>query len=322
MKAVFSSKYGPPEILTIKELEKPVPKENEVLVKICATAVNDYDWSMVRGKPYLYRLIFGLWKPKHTIPGMELAGVVETVGAGVTVLNAGDAVYGDISGFGFGTYAEYIAINAEALAKKPGEMSFEDAASIPHAALLALQGLRDVGNIQKKEKVLINGAGGGVGCFALQLAKLHECEVTGVDSGKKLEKMRAMGFDRVIDYRNEDFTRIKEKFDLVLDCKTNRSPFAYPPCLKPNGRYVTIGGRVDRLLQVLLLSKIVFLFTKKRLSILALKPNKGLDEINTLYLQGKIKSVIDGPYPLAEAPKMIQYFGEGRHQGKVVLKIC
>ncbi len=323
MKAIVCTTYGSAEALQLKEVEKPVPRENEVLVKIMATAINDYDWSMVRGKPYLYRLMFGLLKPKHQIPGMELSGIVEAIGASVTSFSIGDAVYGDISAYGFGSFAEYIAIHEKALIIKPESMGFEEAASIPHAALLALQGLRDIGNISEKQKILINGAGGGVGTFGLQLAKMLDCEVTGVDTGAKLEMMKSLGFDEVIDYRKEDFAKSGKaaKYDLILDCKTNRSPFLYLSSLKPNGMYVTVGGKLFRLLQVLVFGKLISLFTKKRLKVLALQPNHGLVYINELYAKGKIKCVIDGPYPLAEAPKMIQYFGEGKHQGKVVLKI-
>ncbi|WPP52687.1 NAD(P)-dependent alcohol dehydrogenase [Catalinimonas niigatensis] len=327
MKAIVCTSYGPPETLQLKEVEKPMPKENEVLVKIMATAINDYDWSMVRGKPYLYRLMFGLLKPGQAIPGMELAGIVEAVGADVISFKSGDAVYGDISAYGFGSFAEYIVIHEKALVKKPESMGFEEAASIPHAALLARQGLCDIGNIRSKQKILINGAGGGVGTFGLQLAKLLECEVTGVDTGEKLEMMKALGFDQVIDYRKEDFTRRvtsaknRVQYDLILDCKTSRSPFSYLPSLKPHGMYVTVGGKPLRLLQVLVFAKLISFFTKKKLSILALQPNQGLAYINELYAQGKIKCIIDGPYALAEAPRLIQYFGEGKHQGKVVLKI-
>jgi NADPH:quinone reductase-like Zn-dependent oxidoreductase len=321
MKAIVCEKYGMPENLKPKEVEKPIPKDNEVLIKICATAVNDYDWSMVRGKPYLYRLMFGITKPKNPIPGMELSGMVEGVGANVKRLKVGDSVYGDISFHGFGTYAAYIAIDEKAVIKKPVEMGFLEAASLPHASLLALQALRDIGKIGKGQKVLINGAGGGVGTFGLQLAKHYECQVTGVDTGEKLEMMKTLGFDHVMDYKMVDFTRTGQKFDLILDCKSTRSPFAYLRSLKPNGTYVTVGGLLFRLLQIFILTFPIPFFSKKQLKILSLKPNQGLTDIGALYLQNKIKCVIDGPYSLEEAPRLLRYFGEGRHQGKVVIKI-
>ena len=319
MKAITFSKYGPPKNLETKEIKIPIPQENEVLIKIKATAVNDYDWSMVRGKPYIYRLMYGLTKPKNSIPGMELAGIIGAVGNRVQSLNVGDAVYGDISSHGFGTFAEYISVNEKAIVKKPVQMSFEEAASLPHASLLALQGLRDMGNVKKGQKILINGGGGGVGTFGVQIAKIYNCEVTGVDSRNKLDMMKSIGFDHVINYEKEDFTRDGKEYDLVLDCKTNRSPFSYLRSLKPTGIYVTIGGSLMRIFQILLFKRLISLFTKKQLKLLALEPNKGLDFINGFFSQGKIKCTIDGPYPLMDAPKLIQYFGEGKHKGKVVL---
>ncbi|SDM46021.1 NAD(P)-dependent alcohol dehydrogenase [Kriegella aquimaris] len=318
MKAFVCEKYGPPQLLKIQEVPQPTPKENEVLLRIRATAINDYDWSMVRGKPYLYRLMFGIRKPKRQIPGMELAGTIEAIGSNVKKLKIGDAVYGDISDYGFGSFAEFICIHEKAVVEKPETMKFDEAASLPHAALLALQGLRK-GNIKKGQRILINGGGGGVGFFGLQLAKLHECEVTGVDTGKKLETMKSLGFDYVIDYKKEDFTRSHQKYDLVLDCKTNRSPLAYVRSLKLEASYITVGGKPHRLLQMLCYKKFISLFHKKQLSILSLKPNQGLEEINQLYIQGKLKCVIDGPHTFKKIPELITYFGRGEHIGKIVV---
>ncbi len=255
-------------MLQLKEVEKPIPKENEVLVKVIATAVNDYDWSMVRGKPYLYRLMFGIIKPKRKIPGMELAGIIEALGTNATSFKVGDAVYGDISGYGFGSFAEYICINEKALKLKPGKMSFEQAASIPHASMLAVQALIDIGKVEKGEKILINGAGGGFGTFGLQIAKLYNTEVTGVDTGDKLKMMKSIGFDHIIDYRKEDFTKNGQRYDLILDAKTNRSTFNYLRSLSPNGRYVTVGGTISRLLQAFILGPLIRLFSKKKSALL------------------------------------------------------
>jgi NADPH:quinone reductase-like Zn-dependent oxidoreductase len=321
MKAIVLKKYGSPEVLQINDVAKPAPGAREVLVKIHATAVNDYDWSMVRGKPYLYRLIFGMLKPKQQIPGMELAGTIEALGARVTSFKVGDAVYGDISGHGFGSFAEYICIDEKALTRKPGKMSFEEAASIPHATMLAVQGLRDAGKIRQGQKVLINGAGGGVGTFGLQIAKLYDAEVTGVDTGDKLKMMQALGFDHIIDYKREDFTKNGQPYDLILDTKTNRSPFAYLRSLAPGGTYVTVGGNPSQLFQLLCLKPWIARFSKKSLHIVALKPNQDLDYINRLFEAGKLKCIIDGPYSLEEVPAAIRYFGEGRHSGKVVISV-
>ena len=321
MKAISITKYGPPEALKVVEVEKPVPKKNELLIKIVATAINDYDWSLVRGKPYLYRLLFGLTTPRRQIPGMELSGIVEKIGADVETFKEGDAVYGDISAYGFGTFAEYLCINEKAIFKKPDNISFEEAAAIPHASLLALQALQGIGKIKKGQKVLLNGGGGGVGVLALQLAKSYDCEVTGVDTGDKLEMMKAIGFDEVIDYKKEDFTRNGKTYDLILDCKTNRSPLAYTRSLKPGGTYVSVGGTLSRLIQLALTKGLISRLYNKKLTILALKPNKGLDHVGELYSQGVLKCVIDGPYPLDDAPKLLRYFGEGKHTGKIVMTI-
>ena len=321
MKAIIFKKYGSPDILKLQEVEQPTPAENEVLVKIRATAINDYDWSLVRGKPFLYRLMFGLMKPKNHIPGMELAGTVEALGSNTSRFGVGDAVYGDISDYGFGTFAEYICIHEQSLILKPESMSFEQAAALPHAATLATQGLLDLGQLKKEQKILINGAGGGVGTIGLQLAKLHDAEVTGVDTGDKLQMMLSMGFDQVIDYKKEDFTKNGQQYDLILDTKTNRSPFAYLPSLKPRGRYVTVGGSLVNLLLLFFAKGLISKYTGKYMNLLTLTPNKDLTYLNALFDEGKIFPVIDGPFSLAAVPHALQYFGEGKHTGKVVISI-
>ncbi|MEQ9297177.1 MAG: NAD(P)-dependent alcohol dehydrogenase [Cyclobacteriaceae bacterium] len=321
MRAILLEKYGPPSQLKVHEVPKPTPTENEVLVKIHATAINDYDWSMVRGRPYLYRLLFGLGKPKNSIPGMELSGAVEDVGNKVTLHRKGDAVYGDISEFGFGTLAEYICIHEKAILNKPGKLSFEEAASIPHAYGLAYQGLVEKGQITKGQKVLINGAGGGVGSFGLQIAKLYDAEVTGVDTGDKLNQMKALGFDHIIDYKQQDFTKLDDQYDLILDTKTTHGPFAYARVLKPEGRYITVGGTLASIILVALLGSMVKRFTNKHMEVLALKANKDLDQLELLFTDQPLECVIDGPYPLEEVPRLIQYFGEGKHTGKVIIKM-
>jgi len=321
MKAIVLNKYGSSDSLQLKDVAKPSPKENEVLIKVHATAVNDYDWSLMRGKPYPYRLMFGITKPKKKIPGMELSGIIEALGENAKTFKVGDAVYGDVSSYGFGCFAEYICVDEKALALKPVKMSFEEAASIPHASMLAVQGLVDIGKIQKGQNILINGSGGGVGTFGLCIAKLYGGEVTGVDTGDKLKMMKSIGFDHVIDYKKEDFTKNGQCYDLILDAKTNRSTFDYVRSLSPNGRYVTVGGYLNRLIQILLLKPWISKFYKKSTDIVALKPNKDLDYINELYETGRIKPVIDGPYKLSEVPELIQYFGEGKHTGKVVITL-
>ncbi|MGY8915713.1 MAG: NAD(P)-dependent alcohol dehydrogenase, partial [Flavobacteriales bacterium] len=216
MKAYTIKNYGVPDkVLRLLDVEQPEPKNTEVQIKVCATTINDYDWCITTGKPFAYRLIFGIFNPKKrlTIPGMEVAGFVAKVGNNATKFKEGDAVYGDISEFGFGSFAEFLCIDEKALAPKPDGMSFEEAASIPHAAMLALQALRDVGQIKDHQKILINGGGGGVGSFGIQLAKLYNADVTGVDTGEKLKAMEAQGFDNVIDYKQEDFTKSNQQYD-------------------------------------------------------------------------------------------------------------
>lgn len=321
MKAIICSGYGAPDQLELKEVDKPVPKKGEVLVKIHATAINDYDWSMVRGKPYVYRLMYGLYKPKNPIPGMELSGTIEALGAGTQKFNVGDDVYGDTSSYGFGSFAEYMCIDEHALFHKPVNMTFEEAASVSHASMLAVQGLIDIGMIRQGQKILINGAGGGVGSFGLQLAKQYNAEVTGVDTGNKLEIMKSIGFDHIIDYKKEDFTKSDQLYDMILDCKTNRPPSKYLRVLKENGKYITVGGQLTKLLQLLISKWQIAKFTTKSVHIVALKPNKDLDFINRLFEEGKIKPVLDVHHGLHHIPKLIEYFGQGKHTGKIVVTI-
>jgi len=322
MKAAIVEEYGQPiGVVRVMEIEKPRPTGKELLIKVKSASLNDYDWSLVRGKPYLYRLMFGLQKPKHKVLGMELAGVVEEVGAEVKKFKAGDAVFGDISEHGFGSLAEFICIHEDAVITKHPEISFDEAAALPHASTLAMQALRDMGQIKTGMKVLINGAGGGVGTLGLQIAKLYNCKVTGVDSAEKFDMMKDLGFDKMIDYRSENFTKSGLKYDLILDCKSNQSALAYQRVLSPEGRYISIGGKLLSLVNVLFLGKLVSLFSSKRLQVLSLKANKGLEEIGNLVVDQKLRCQIDGPYSIDEVGAYLQYFGEGKHEGKVIINI-
>ncbi len=325
MRAIVFRRYGNPEVLRLEEVAKPVPRPDEVLIRVRASAVNDWDWSFVRGKPLALRVIFGLRKPKVNILGADVAGRIEAVGEGVGRFRPGDDVYGDLSESGFGAFAEYVCAPEGALAPKPATMSFEEAATIPHAAMLAMQGMIDVGRIGQRQreglKVLINGAGGGVGMFGIRIAKQHGAEVTGVDSGEKAEMMRDAGFDHVIDYRKQDFTRIGERYDLILDAKTTRSPFAYLRALSPGGTYATVGGHLHRLLQLALTGPLLRAMSKKMLRIVSLRVNKDLAYINELFEAGELSFFIDGPFRLDEVPAAVQYFGEAKHRGKVVITV-
>lgn len=322
MKAIVLARYGPPDVLQLHEVERPEPEDHEVLVKIRATAVNDWDWCFVRGRPYAFRLMgFGLLKPKGAILGAEVAGSVKAVGRGVRKFKPGDHVYGDLSEAGFGGFAEYVCVSEDALAFKSPGMSFEQAAALPHAAMLALQGLVDVGQLRRGERVLINGAGGGVGTIGVQIARQFDAEVTGVDSALKLDALRATGFDEVIDYRQQDFTRNGQRYDLILDTKTNRSPFSYLRSLNPGGRYVTVGGSLTRLFQTFRVAPIIASLTDKQVRIVALKPNDNLAYVNDLYESNGLDVVVDGPYSLSEVPQAIERFGMAMHVGKVVISV-
>jgi len=318
LKAIVYTKYGGPEVLQIKEVEKPYPKDNEVLIKVYAVSINDWDWGLLQGIPFINRLLYGLLIPRKKILGSDIAGRIEAVGKNVKQFRPGDEVYGDLSGK-WGGFAGYVCARENALALKPASMSFDEAAAIPQAAMLAIQGLRDTGQIQPGQKLLINGAGGGVGTFAVQIAKLYGVEVTGVDSSGKLDMLRSMGFDHVIDYTQEDFTKNGQCYDLILDVKTNRSIFDYTCALCRNGIYVTVGGSMVRLLQALFLRPWISMISKKHIRIVVLKPNKDLAYMNELFEAGKVKPVIDGPYKLDEVPNAFRIFGKGDHKGKVVI---
>ncbi len=321
MKAILLKKYGLPETLEIGEVAKPIPMDDEVLVKVYSASINDWDWGLVRGKPFMIRLFFGLRKPKIMIPGVDISGVIEAVGGNVSSFVAGDEIYCDLSDCGFGGFAKYVCVPENILSHKPSNISFNEASALPHAGLLALQGLVEKGQVKSGQSILINGAGGGVGTLGIQILKSYGVRVTGVDSDEKLDLMRSLGYDRVMDYKKSDFTNSGEKYDLILDTKSNRSAFKYVRSLKKSGRYITVGGSMYRIIEIVLLGSLISLFTGKVLSVLNLKPNKGLDLISELVERQLIKPVVDGPYGFNKIPELIQYFGEGRHVGKIVVEI-
>ena len=321
MKAVVMDSYGTPDVLELRDVTKPTPKAHEVLVRVLAASVNDWDWGLLRGAP-INRMFSGLFTPRVHILGGDIAGRVEAVGEDVTTFQPGDEVYGDVCMSGFGAFAEYCCAREACLAHKPAGMTFEQAAAIPQAGMLAVQGLIDVGRIQSGQKLLLNGAGGGVGTIALQLAKLYDVEVTVVDKLGKLDMLRAMGADRVIDYLKEDFTRSGKRYDLILDVKTNRSPFAYLRALNPNGTYVTVGGSIPRLLQALVMGPFTSWLYHRHLRLVGLKPNKDLNYMNKLFEAGKLLPVIDGLYKLADLPEAFRRFGAGDYQGKIIVTMA
>ena len=319
MKAMVYEKYGTPDVLELKEVEKPFPGDNEVLVKVHAASINDWDLGLLHGD-FINRMLNGLTKPKRKILGSDIAGEVESVGKNVKHFKPCDEVYGDLSGQ-WGGFAEFVCAPEKSLSLKPATMSFEEAAAIPQAAMLAVQGLIDKGNIKQGQRLLINGAGGGVGTFGIQIAKLHGIEVTGVDKGNKLEMLRSIGFDHVIDYTKEDFTKNGKVYDLILDAKTNRSMFKYSRSLSRHGVYVTVGGDIGRLLQALLLAPLINLIYKKHIRIVALKANKDLMYMNELFEKGKVKVVADRPYRLDQLPEAFRHFARADHKGKIVVTL-
>ena len=321
MKAIVCRKYGPPEVLELKEVEKPTPKDDEVLIKVQAVSVNRSDWEALIGTP-LYARIGGLLRPRHKIFGSDIAGRVEMAGRNVTRFRPGDEVFGDNSLGGMGGFAEYVCARESTLALKPASMTFEEASTIPQAAVIAVQGIRDKGKVKPGQKVLVNGAAGATGTFAVQLAKSYGADVTGVDDTAKLDFMRSLGADHVIDYTKEDFTKNGQQYDLILDVVAHSSVFAYKRALRPNGSYFAVGGSVARLLQILLLGPWIRITTGKKIRILAVLPNlKDMEYMTELCEAGKIVPVIDRRYPLSEVPEALRYLGEGRVKSKVVIAV-
>jgi len=320
MKAIVYTNYGPPDVLQLKEVDKPTPKEDEVLVKVHAASVNYIDWQILRGESFFLRLTTGgLLKPKHKILGDDIAGQVEGVGRNVKQFRRGDEVFG-ISNFD--AFAEYVCVPENALALKPASMTFEEAAAVPEAAIPALQGLRDHGQIQPGQKVLINGASGGVGTFAVQIAKSFGAEVTGVCSTRKLDMVRSIGADHVIDYTREDFTKSGQRYDLILANAGDRSIFDYKRALSPEGIYVCTGGSLAQYFQATLLGPLISMTGSKKLGSMLAKPNqKDYVFLIELFKAGKVVPVIDRRYPLSEVPEALRYYGEGHAKGKVVITV-
>ena len=317
MKAIVYDKYGSPDVLRMEDIKRPIPTENEVLVKIYAVSINSWDWDMLTGKPFEYRFFSGLFKPKDKrLHGCDIAGQVEDVGKNVKDFHVGDDVFGDLSEDGWGAFAEYICAPANNLTLKPSGMTFEEAACLSHGGNLAVQGLMDFGKIKSGQKVLINGGGGSTGTLAIQIAKQFDVEVTAVDHTVKLDMMLNLGADHVIDYTKEDFTQKGRKYDLVFDVKTNRSILNYRRALRPDGIYVTVGGKTSGILQVVFFGK---LFKTCTMCLVTYKANKDLNYLTDLFEAGRLKPVIDKCFPLEETPDAFRYFGTGYFKGKVVV---
>lgn len=321
MKAIVYEKYGSPNVLELKEIEKPTPNDDEVLIRVIAASANPLDWHRMRGAPALVRLTDGLLKPKNGRLGADIAGQVEAVGKNITRFQPGDAVFGDIFAGGF---AEYVCVREDALVSKPANLSFEEAAAVPVVAFTALQGLRDTGKIQQGQKVLINGASGGVGTFAVQIAKSFGTEVTGVCSTRNLDMVRSIGADDVIDYTQEDFTRNGQRYDLIYDAVGNRSVSDYKRALNPQGICVVAGfTTLRRLVGVILLGAWVSNTGNKKIGLMetAKSINKDLVFIRELLEAGKVVPVIDRCYPLGETAEAIRHLETGHARGKIIITV-
>lgn len=322
MRAIVSNEYGPPDVLKLTEVQKPTPKDGQVLVKVRATSVNYGNLVLLKGEPFLARFAFGLLKPKYSIPGGDIAGQVEAVGKNVTQFQCGDEVFGDLSGSGWGGFAEYVSVPEKALALKPANISFEEAAAVPMAAVTALQALRDKGKIQSGNKVLINGASGGVGTFAVQIAKSYGAEVTGVCSTRNLDILQSIGADHVIDYTKENFSQKKQTYDLILGVNGHQPMSVYKRALGPQGKFVHVGGSEAQLYQAMLLGPWISLTGQKKMgSFLQRSNQKDLIFISELLEAGKVKPIIDKRYKLSEVREAFRYFAEGHAQGKVVMTV-
>lgn len=319
MKAIIYHNYGSPDVLRCEEIEKPTPGDDEVLIKVRAASVNPLDWRLMRGRPLFLRLMIGgLRKPKNTRPGRDAAGRVEAIGRNVTQFTPGDEVFGACPG----AFAEYVCAVEERLALKPANVSFEDAAAVPVAAITALQGLRDKGQIQRGHKVLVDGASGGVGTFAVQIAKSFGAEVTAVCSTRNLERARSIGAKHAIDYTRKDFTQSGQRYDLILAANAYHSIFNYRRALSQNGICVIAGGGWAQMLQAMLLGPLLSLIGSKKTCFLGAKiDKKDLVLLKDFLAAGKIVPVIDRRYPLSDVSEAVRYLEEGHAKGKVVITV-
>lgn len=321
MKAVVNDRYGSPDVLHLTELKKPVPTDNQILIKILAVSINGSDREGLVGKP-LYARFGGIFRPGNKILGSDIAGVVEMAGKNITEFKPGDQVFGEIPGY-HGGFAEYVCTSGRTMAHKPASLTFEQAAAIPQAGVIALRGIREQGRVQPGQKVLINGAGGSGGSFAIQLARLYGAEVTAVDHTSKLDFMRSLGADHVVDYTNEDYTRSGQTYDLILDVIASRSVFASQHALRPGGTYLVAGGSTGVLLQVLLFGAMIRRNSSKNMRILMVPQNrKDLLTVTELCETGAITPVIDRQFSLEEAPQAMRYVVDGRARGKVVIRVA
>ncbi len=321
MKAIVRETYGPPDVLHLEDVPLPAVRDGDVLVKVRAASANAGDWHLLRGTPLPVRIVAGLRKPKFKIIGNDIAGSVEAVGRNVTQFRPGDQVFGELSRCGFGAYAEFAVAPEKALALKPANLSFEEAAAIPTAGCTALQALRK-GRIQRAQRVLVNGASGGVGTFAVQIAKSFGAEVTAVCSTRNLAVVRSIGADQVLDYTKDDFAALGQKYDLIVASNGDRSIWDYKRALSANGTYVMTGGSNRQLTDALLFGPLLSR-GRQKLGNLLVKPNQAdLLLLKKLCEAGKVKPMVDRRFPLSEVPAAVRYVEDGHARGKVVITVC
>ncbi|NER15354.1 zinc-binding dehydrogenase [Leptobacterium flavescens] len=321
MKVMAFQKYGSPETLKLKEIEKPVPKDNELLIKVHACSVNSWDWDLLKGTPLVNRMMFGWRKPKITALGCDIAGVVEETGSTIKAFKKGDQVFGDISRNGWSGFAEYVCVSEDSLTVKPSEMTFEVAASLPQAAAMAVQSLYDKIKIKPGQKILVNGAGGGVGTIVVQLARHLGAEITAVDKEEKFDLLRSLGADHCIDYKKEDFSKKGEKYDLIIDVVGKHSIFELKKVLNPKGVYRMVGGSASLIFQLVFLGPLISRLSGRKLGILVHEPNKHMKFLLELIASGKVVPIVDRTYQLEQLPQALWHLGEGKVQGKVVVTI-
>lgn len=321
MKAVVHDRYGSPDVLRLADVPPPSPGPNEVLVRVSAASLNSWDWDLLTGTPLAFRLAHGLLRPRHRVLGADVAGRVEAVGDRVTRFAPGDDVFGDLSAHQWGGFAELACAPEGAWIRRPPSMSVEQAAALPQAGCMAQQGLFDDGGIQPGHAVMINGGGGGVGTFAIQIARAQGAEVTAVDRTDKLDTMRALGADRVVDYTREDFAREASRYDLILDVTVHRSMFAYARALRRGGTYVMLGGAPGRILQLVVVGPWISWRQGKRMRLSIAKPNNGLATLIERFEAGTVTPIIDRVYALDEVPEAFRHFERGVH-GKLVVRVA
>ena len=323
MKAFIYEKYGPPSNLRLSEVEKPEPKEGEVLIKVHATALSVPDWRLMRGTPFMTRLMAGLMKPKYKILGTDVSGIIDALGKNVTGFKVGDAVYGDLSGSGFGAFAEYVCTKEDVVAHKPSNLSFEEAASMPLASVTALQAIRDKGQVREGHKVLIIGASGGVGSFAIQIAKSFRAEVTAVCSTRSKEQALEFGADHVIDYTQEELSHSEERYDVIVAVNGYYQISTYRKLLNPKGRFVMVGGlSIAQVIGVMAFGPLMSMIGDKKFAgLMAMPSQRDLAYMAKLAEEGKTKSIVEKQIGFSEIPEGLGYLEKGHAKGKVVVKM-